>query len=120
MAPSDDQLRLMTKVARMYHEQGMRQPQIADQLHISQPRVSRLLRNAGQLGIIRTIVVPPPGVFADLEDEIQRRHHLRDVVVVDVAGNDGDVIPGLAAAAAIYLETPLTGGEHVGISSWSP
>jgi DNA-binding transcriptional regulator LsrR (DeoR family) len=119
MTPGDDQLRLMTKIARMYHEQGMRQPQIAEALHISQPRVSRLLRSAGQLGIVRTIVVPPPGIFTDLEEEIQRRHGLRDVVVVDVAGNDSDVIPGLAAAAAIYLETTLTGGEHVGISSWS-
>jgi DNA-binding transcriptional regulator LsrR (DeoR family) len=119
MTPGDDQLRLITKVARMYHEQGMKQPQIAETLHISQPRVSRLLQQAGVLGIVRTIVVPPPGIFGDLEDEIQRRHRLRDVVVVDVAGNDTDVIPGLGAAAAIYLETTLTGGEQVGISSWS-
>ena len=34
-----DQIRLLTKVARMYHERGMRQPQIAQQLHMSQPRV---------------------------------------------------------------------------------
>src|SRR4051812_28630990 len=38
-----DQVRLLTKVARMYHERGMRQPEIAAQLRLSQPRVSRLL-----------------------------------------------------------------------------
>src|SRR4051812_21869307 len=52
-----DQIRLLTKVARMYHERGMRQPQIAQQLHISQPRVSRLLKRAVELGIVRTTVI---------------------------------------------------------------
>jgi DNA-binding MarR family transcriptional regulator len=41
-----DQLRLLAKIARMYHERGIRQPQIAADLHISQSRVSRLLQQA--------------------------------------------------------------------------
>ena len=45
-----DQLRLLARVARMYHERGMRQPQIAADLHISQSRVSRLLRQASEQG----------------------------------------------------------------------
>lgn len=118
--PAPDQLRLLTKVARMYHERGLRQPQIAAQLHISQPRVSRLLKQAAEMGIVRTMVVPPTGVYTDLEDAIERRYGIADVVVVDAAGDgDEDVIPALGAAAAVYLETTLTGGERVGISSWS-
>jgi DNA-binding transcriptional regulator LsrR (DeoR family) len=35
-APTDGQLRLLTKVARMYHERGIRQTDIAESLHISQ------------------------------------------------------------------------------------
>lgn len=118
--PAPDQLRLLTKVARMYHERGLRQPQIAAQLHISQPRVSRLLKQAAEMGIVRTMVVPPSGVYTDLEDAIESRYGMDDVVVVDAAGDsDEDVIPALGAAAAVYLETTLTGGDRVGISSWS-
>jgi DNA-binding transcriptional regulator LsrR (DeoR family) len=118
--PAPDQLRLLTKVARMYHERGLRQPQIAAQLHISQPRVSRLLKQAAEMGIVRTMVVPPTAVYTDLEDAIERRYGIADVVVVDAAGDgDEDVIPALGAAAAVYLETTLTGGDRVGISSWS-
>ena len=40
-APTDGQLRLITKVARMYHERGVRQTDIAETLHLSQARVSR-------------------------------------------------------------------------------
>ena len=55
-APTDGQLRLITKVARMYHERGVRQTDIAGTLHISQARVSRLLKRAAELGIVRTVV----------------------------------------------------------------
>jgi predicted XRE-type DNA-binding protein len=41
--PLDGQVRLMTKVARMYHERGIRQADIAEALNISQAKVSRLL-----------------------------------------------------------------------------
>lgn len=119
MATTDEQLRLMTRVARLYHEQGMRQPRIAEELRISQPRVSRLLKQATELGIVRTIVVPPDGVFSDLEETIQKRYGLRDVVVVDVEGEAEEVIPALGAATAVYLETTLIEGDRLGISSWS-
>ncbi|QLQ40550.2 sugar-binding transcriptional regulator [Micromonospora robiginosa] len=120
VAPS--QLRLLTKVARMYHEHGVRQPQIAEQLHISQPRVSRLLKQATVLGIVRTTVVTPAGVHAELEEEIERRYGLRDVVVADTGHSSPDepsTLKAIGAAAAVYLETTLTGGDRIGISSWS-
>ena len=55
-----DRLRLLTRVARMYHERGIRQPEIAAQLSLSQTRVSRLLKEASERGIVRTVVIPPP------------------------------------------------------------
>lgn len=116
-----EHLRLLTKVARMYHEQGLRQPEIAERLHISQPRVSRMLKKASETGIVRTTVVTPGGVYAQLEEEIQDRYRLREVVVADT-GDQADemmIMPALGAAAAAYLEPTLTGGDRIGISSWS-
>src|SRR5829696_7856262 len=46
----DEHLRLMTKVVRLYHEHGIRQPEIARRLHVSQARVSRLLKQAETRG----------------------------------------------------------------------
>jgi DNA-binding transcriptional regulator LsrR (DeoR family) len=118
-AHADDQLRLMAKVARMYHERGMRQAQIAEELHVSQPRVSRLLKRAVDLGIVRTTVALPAGVYTDLEEALEARYGLTEAVVVDAGGSDEHVTRALGAAAAAYLETSLTGGDTVGISSWS-
>jgi DNA-binding transcriptional regulator LsrR (DeoR family) len=113
------QLRLIAKVARMYHQGGVRQPQIAAELNMSQARVSRLLRQASEIGVVRTVVTLPPGVYTDLEERLQRRFSLRDAVVVDADGAGGQVIPALGAAAAQYLHATLTGGEVLGVSSWS-
>jgi DNA-binding transcriptional regulator LsrR (DeoR family) len=111
-----DELRLLAKIARMYHERGIRQPQIAADLHISQSRVSRLLRQASELGIVRTTVSLPSGVYTDMEEELEARYGLLDSVIV---ATDGDAVRALGAAAATYLAETLTSGDIVGISSWS-
>ncbi|MEU6603050.1 sugar-binding transcriptional regulator [Streptomyces flaveolus] len=117
--PGTDHLRLLVKVARMYHERGMRQPEIAAHLRMSQPRVSRLLKEAVDRGVVRTVVVSPEGVHAELEDALVAQYGLRDAVVVEVEGAGVDVIPALAAATATYLDATLAGGDIIGVSSWS-
>ena len=118
---NSEDTRLMTKVARMYHEQGVRQPEIAERLNISQPRVSRLLKKAVATGIVRTTVVAPRGVFAGVEEQVERLYDLREVVIADAGDEEDELVitPALGAAAAFYLETTLTGGERIGLSSWS-
>ena len=108
----------MTKVARLYHEKGIRQPQIAEQLRLSQARISRMLKQAEALGIVRTVITMPPGVHGDLEDRLQSLYGLRDVVVVDAADDD-NIVSVLGSAAAAYLGATLTQGPVVGITSWS-
>lgn len=111
---------LVTKIARMYHEEGIRQPEIAERLHISQSRVSRFLKEAVNLGIVRTIVVPPPGVHSELEESVRDRFGLIDVVVASSDSNDeASVLTAIGRAGAAYLETTLTGEDRVGLSSWS-
>jgi len=116
-----EHIRLLTKVARMYHERGMRQPQIAAHLHISQPRVSRLLKQAVAAGIVRTAVITPRGVHAELEEAVEQRYGLSEVVVADTDGvtDERAVTRAIAAAAAVYLETTLSRDDRIGISSWS-
>lgn len=111
--------RLMTKVARLYHEQGLSQPNISSRLHISQSRVSRLLSKATEVGIVRTTVVNTAGVYAELEDELEKKYAVSEIVIVDTADSEEQILKSLGSAAAHYLESTLTGGDKIGISSWS-
>ena len=117
---ADDHLRLMIKVARLYHEHDVLQPEIARRLHISQARVSRLLKQAQAEGIVRTIVTVPEGMQTHLEEGLESAYGLREAVVVECLGDSERAIThDLGLATARYLEASLTGGDVVGISSWS-
>lgn len=102
----------------MYHERGLTQQQIAGQLGLSQARVSRLLKEATERGIVRSVVVLPDGVHTDLEEALEHRYGIDDAVVVDVAGAV-DIGRALGVAAAAYLDVSLVGADVVGVSSWS-
>jgi DNA-binding transcriptional regulator LsrR (DeoR family) len=114
------QLRLMTKVAQLYYEQGVRQADIAGRLDLSQSRVSRLLKQAQREGIVRTTVAVPRGIFPELEERLQLMYGLREAIVVDCDRDDDEqALRNIGAAGAWYVETTVTAGEIVGISSWS-
>ncbi|WBU37925.1 sugar-binding transcriptional regulator [Homoserinibacter sp. YIM 151385] len=118
--PPAARLALLVRLARMYHEEGLRQPEIAERTRISQSQVSRLLREAVEAGIVRTVVVSPEGVSADLEERVRERLGLADVIVASVDERDEEgLLRALGGAAASYLSTTLLPSDRIGISSWS-
>jgi DNA-binding transcriptional regulator LsrR (DeoR family) len=114
-----DELRLMAKVARMYHTQGMRQTEICERLNIHQSTVSRLLKRAEREGIVRITVMLPPGTHTELEEGLQGRFALDDAVVVDCLEDEAQIAHDLGGAAAFYLENIVKPDDVIGISSWS-
>jgi len=114
-----DQLRLMTVASRLYHERGVRQRDIATQLGVSQPRVSRLLQQAEEQGIVRTVVVAPEGIYPEPEEALEDAYKLRECHVVEVFGGDGAIPRELGVAAARYLGETTLWGPRVGFTSWS-
>ncbi|HUG62270.1 MAG TPA: helix-turn-helix domain-containing protein, partial [Methylomirabilota bacterium] len=62
-----NELRMIARIAQMYHIEGQRQADIATHLRISQATVSRMLKRAQEEEIVRTTVVAPSGTYADLE-----------------------------------------------------
>ncbi|QPZ38309.1 sugar-binding transcriptional regulator [Paramicrobacterium chengjingii] len=111
--------RLMVRVGRMHYEQGLRQSQVAAKLEISQTKVSRLLKRAEREGIIRTVVIAPDGLHTDLEEAIEKKYGLEEVVVVDAEGTTRDVLPALASAGAEYVHRSFTVPTILGVSAWS-
>lgn len=118
-----DLLRLTTRVAKMYHERGIGQIQIAEQLGLSQARVSRLLKQAEQLGIVKITVHVPGGVHAEEEARIEAHYGLDEVILVEVEetapGDDDAMSRALAATVAGHLELIVPSLHSIGVSSWS-
>ncbi len=125
MAEKDDigHRRLITKVAWLYHNRQMRQTEIAARLGISQSRVSRMLELASSVGIVKTIVVVPEGLHAELEEELERRYGLREAHVFDVSygaeADEHDLINGLGQLVAARLHANPLDADIIGFTSWS-
>jgi DNA-binding transcriptional regulator LsrR (DeoR family) len=114
-----EELRLLVKVARMYHQHGLRQTEITERLNVHQSTISRLLKRAEKEGIVRITLSVPSGTHPDLEEALQSAYGLREAIVVDSIEDEEQIVRDLGAAAAFYLETTLRPTEVVGISSWS-
>ena len=118
--PSLQEQRLMAKVAHLYYEMGHKQSRIAAQLDISQATVSRLLKRAEEERIVHIKVNMPAGVYSDLEEAIEERYNIKEVIVADCEKDDDPhILRSLGTAAAFYVENTLKKNEIVGISSWS-
>src|SRR5690349_4354296 len=116
----NNELRLMARVAQMYHEEGKRQADIADHLHISQATISRMLKRAEREHIVRTTIIPPPGTFSDLEAAVRERFGVGEVIVVDCTEDrEGAIMARIGEGAAHFLEVTLKQDEIIGVSSWS-
>lgn len=116
-----NELRLVVRVARMYYEQEMKQAEIARQLGLSQPTVSRLLAEAKEAGVIRISVAVPHGLHTELEEKLLQHFPLRDAVVVDCssASDERTIEREIGGGAAYYLESTVRPNEVLGVSSWS-
>lgn len=119
MISTRDPQSLIVQAARLYHEQGVSQPEIAHRLNVSQPRVSRWLKMASELGMVRTIVLSPRGLYSELEESVRASFGLRHVIVVESGEEEHAILPALGGAAAVYLEATLSSDARVGISSYS-
>jgi DNA-binding transcriptional regulator LsrR (DeoR family) len=118
--PRLDELRLISRVARMYFEWDMRQSEIASQLNLSQATVSRLIARSKEEGIIRVSINLPNGVYTELEETIVKKYCLRDAIVVDSLEDNEKIIQrDLGTATAYFLESAIRPNEIIGISSWS-
>jgi len=114
------EIRLIAKVAKMYYDQKLHQSTIADRLDLSQATISRILKRAHKQSIVRTTVSIPVGVHTDIEEQLQEIYKLKEAIVVDILDNtESEILRGIGAAAAYYLETTVRSGDVIGISSWS-
>jgi DNA-binding transcriptional regulator LsrR (DeoR family) len=114
--PTD--VRLLTKISRLYYEDGLGGGEIAEKLNLSRSKVSRLLSQARQTGIVKIMVVTPPGIHSDLEKQLETHYGLKEAVVADISDLESrdQATRAIGAAAASHLQETLQSGDVIGIS----
>lgn len=109
---------LAVKVAQLYYDSGLTQDDIAQKLRLSRPKVSRLLQEARDAGLVKITVADLPGSHTDLEYQLEQRYGLVDVLVVEVSSPESyeSTARELGAAAAGYLRRIIQDGDVIGLT----
>ncbi len=109
-------LYLLSKVSTLYYLRDQTQQEIADRLRLSRPRVSRLLQEAQELGIVQITVAPPVGLHTELEGKLEARYGLEEALVVTAERGGAELRRQVGAAAAAYLSRSVQPGETLGVA----
>lgn len=112
---------LLAMVASLYYKLNQGQGEIAQRLGVSTSKVSRLLKEAWDRGIIEVqIRMPIPRNFS-LENAIVARFGLRDALVLEAApdADDAGLVAAAGQLAAVYLQRiipDLAAGSSIGVA----
>ena len=113
-----DEMRLLVKVSKLYYEEGLSQDEIILRLNLSRSKISRLLQQARDEGIVQISVVPPKHLYSELENKLEKRFGLLEALVVEshVGDPQETILRELGSAAAVYIERSVTPNTTLGIS----
>ncbi|MBC1936108.1 sugar-binding transcriptional regulator [Listeria grandensis] len=108
---------LSIEVARLYYQSDYSQQEIASQLGISRPTVSRLLQFAKESGYVEIKVTDPFADLDALETALKEKYNLREAHVVFSPTTEYTTITDfLSKKGAEYLEETVTNGDILGVS----
>ncbi|MEY8000482.1 sugar-binding transcriptional regulator [Clostridium sp. Mt-5] len=108
---------LSIEAARLYYKSDYSQQEIASQLGISRPTVSRLLQYAKDKGFVKIDIVDPFDDLDKMSHQLREKYELKDVRVVFSPKDDYELIRQyIGKEAAEYLSEILKNGDILGVS----
>lgn len=108
---------LKVRISRMYYFRGMTKQEIARRLRMSRFRVSRILDQAVDEGIVQIQIVQPATTAPEIEELLEERFSLWRAIVVKPGGqSEGEIKRAIGQAAAECLVDILTDGDVLGVA----
>ena len=107
-------MRKINLAAEMYYLYEMPQKEIADRLGVSRPWVSKLLKRAREMGIVRIDINSPLAGNPEIEEKIREKYNIENVVAIrPLVDND---YANISVAAASYLISHVKSRDTIGVS----
>lgn len=108
---------VLATVANLYYNSELTQNQIAERLYTSRSKVSRMLKEARELGIVEISIREPWERELNYEQKLKDKFGLKNIRVVTMRELDDDNgLQKIAEAASYYLDSIVRHGMVVGIS----
>lgn len=114
---NEQRLSMVVQAAKLYYESDYSQNEIANQLGISRPSVSRLLQQAKQLGIVKIKIIDPSADVNKLSQILEDKFQLEQCLVTQVPYSDSlQVKTALGEVAGEYLHELVKTDDIIGVT----
>lgn len=108
---------VLAMVANLYYNSELTQNQIAERLYTSRSKVSRMLKEARELGIVEIYIHEPWERNLEYEQQMRESFGLKNVRIIKQRDTDEEMVRNLIyEAAAYYLDSIMKENMVVGIS----
>lgn len=107
-------MRKINLAAEMYYLYDMSQKEIADRLNVSRPWVSKLLKRAKEMGIVRIEINSPLTGNPEIEDRIRAKYGIPHVTAIKPLVDQD--YTNISVAAASYLISHIKNKDVIGVS----
>lgn len=115
MSTSSEDIKLITLVAKQYYFEGRTQNEISDSLNISRTKISRMLKQSRELGLVTIRINLNPIELSDLEQELRQRFGIeRALIAID---HDDEEVQRAAVAQLVadHLDEILADGTVISV-----
>ena len=108
---------ILAMVANLYYNSEMTQSQIAERLYTSRSKVSRMLKEARELGIVEIYIKEPWERNLEYEQRMKEEFSLKNIRIIMSKDAEKEKVQALLSeAAAYYLDSIVKQNMVVGIS----
>ncbi|WP_315279706.1 sugar-binding transcriptional regulator [Kocuria carniphila] len=102
--------------ARLYYERGLSQGDVARELGVSRPTVSKLIQHAKDRGFVTIEIHDPRQVSTAVADQLCERFGLAQARVITSQPTNEELLRELGAVGALMLKENVADGDLVGIT----
>lgn len=107
---------LSVEVAKLYYQLEYGQQQIANELNISRPTVSRLLKHAKDQGFVQITITDPFNDTTILASRIKKKYGINHVIVAQTPSENYElIIEQLSTETARFLSQSIQPNDIIGI-----
>ena len=111
-----DKIKTCIDIAKLYYESNYTQDQIAKQLKLSRPTVSRLLNYCIEKNIVQIKIVNPYERQESTESELEKKYGLKKAIIAYAPLNNiNEILNAICTKAASYLNETVSDGDTLGV-----
>lgn len=111
-----EEQQLIIDASVLYYLEGKTQSEIARELYLSRPKVSRLLKKARESQVVEITINYQNDAFEKLQSEVRRKFNVQHVVIAKTLSDRKDTLREVGKAGAKELSALLKDNMTLGIS----